>query len=89
MPTLVRPLATWIALTAVRAVFDHLDNLNECTFDLNYIKKCMHAHFKIDKNSSLRPAMLHHLYGAWDKPFFAGLSKMIAEGTKQFADIFE
>jgi len=74
--------AWWISYKAIKAVFDTEDGLVPSQHDINFVKKAVFEHFKIDNLFG----MLDHLYAKFDKAFYAGLCKTIAVGAKEAKD---
>ncbi|KAB5579249.1 hypothetical protein PHYPO_G00192920 [Pangasianodon hypophthalmus] len=69
--------AFWISHLAVKAVFDARDNLVTPPHDITYVKKAMEDYFKV---SDLM-GMLPHLYRNFQKSYFAGFCRKLAEGA--------
>ncbi|TSL41004.1 N-acetyl-D-glucosamine kinase [Bagarius yarrelli] len=69
--------AFWIAHLAVKAVFDAKDKLVTPPHDLTYVQKAMEEYFEV---SDLM-GMLPHLYRNFQKSYFAGFCKKLAEGA--------
>ncbi|KAF4089124.1 hypothetical protein AMELA_G00062940 [Ameiurus melas] len=69
--------AYWISHLAVKAVFDAKDNLATPPHDITYVKKAMEDYFKV---SNLM-GMLPHLYTNFQKSYFAGFCRKLAEGA--------
>nr|ADO27805.1 n-acetyl-d-glucosamine kinase [Ictalurus furcatus] len=69
--------AYWISHLAVKAVFDAKDNLVTPPHDITYVKKAMEDYFKV---SDLM-GMLPHLYRNFQKSYFAGFCRKLAEGA--------
>ncbi|XP_076581017.1 N-acetyl-D-glucosamine kinase [Chaetodon auriga] len=70
--------AFWIAHLAVKMVFDAKDNLVAPPHDITYVKKATEEYYQV---SDLM-GMLPHLYRNFQKPYFAGLCKKLAEGAE-------
>ncbi|KAF7706469.1 N-acetyl-D-glucosamine kinase [Silurus meridionalis] len=69
--------AFWISHLAVKAVFDAKDNLVTPPHDITYVKNVMEDYFKV---SDLM-GMLPHLYRNFQKSYFAGFCRILAEGA--------
>ncbi|KAM9431720.1 N-acetyl-D-glucosamine kinase [Clarias gariepinus] len=69
--------AFWISHLAVKTVFDSKDNLVTPLHDITYVKKAMEDYFKV---SDLM-GMLPHLYRNFQKSYFAGFCRKLAEGA--------
>uniref|UniRef100_UPI0037E8B586 N-acetyl-D-glucosamine kinase isoform X3 n=1 Tax=Semicossyphus pulcher TaxID=241346 RepID=UPI0037E8B586 len=70
--------AFWIAHLGVKTVFDAKDNLVSPPHDVTHVRKAMEEYFKV---SGLM-GMLPHLYRNFQKSYFAGFCKKLAEGAE-------
>jgi len=66
--------AWWIAYKAVKAVFDHEDNLEACPYDTTTAWNMIKSHFNIEH----RQDMLEHCYARFEKPFYARLCQKMS-----------
>ncbi|XP_022289763.2 N-acetyl-D-glucosamine kinase-like isoform X1 [Crassostrea virginica] len=74
--------AFWITQKAIKAVFDHEDNLKVSEYDISFVKDAMFKYFKISE----RDELLHYFYSKFEKSFIAGLCKELARGAKENQD---
>lgn len=70
--------AFWIAHLGVKMVFDAKDNLVAPPHDITQVRKAMEEYFQV---SDLM-GMLPHLYRNFQKSYFAGFCKKLAEGAE-------
>ncbi|XP_069055223.1 N-acetyl-D-glucosamine kinase [Lepisosteus oculatus] len=70
--------AYWIAHLAVKTVFDAYDNLVPPPHDVTYIKRAMMEYFQVTDLMG----MLSHLYRTFQKSFFAGFCRNLAQGAE-------
>lgn len=66
--------AWWIAYKAVKAVFDHEDNLERCPFDTTTAWNLIKSHFNVEH----RRDMLEHCYASFQKSFYARLCQKMS-----------
>ncbi|XP_063705728.1 N-acetyl-D-glucosamine kinase [Culicoides brevitarsis] len=72
--------AWWISHRAIKTVFDHEDNFVQCPYPLDRVWSLIRKHFDIETRFDLLP----HCYGEkFEKSFFAGLCKKLAEAAEQ------
>ncbi|XP_066536896.1 N-acetyl-D-glucosamine kinase isoform X1 [Hoplias malabaricus] len=71
--------AFWISHRAVKTVFDAKDNMAIPPHDITYVKRAMEEYFQV---SDLM-GMLPHLYRNFQKSYFAGFCRKLAEGAKE------
>ncbi|KJE96220.1 N-acetylglucosamine kinase [Capsaspora owczarzaki ATCC 30864] len=74
--------AYWIAHAAIKFVFDDMDKYLTAEnaalgLDTEYVKTSMFAYFQAQN----RKEMLNHFYSNFDKQFFSGFTKLVAEGA--------
>ncbi|XP_021355613.1 N-acetyl-D-glucosamine kinase-like [Mizuhopecten yessoensis] len=74
--------AYWISQRAMKAYFDHEDNLHPLKCDVTFVRDTMLKYFKIEERNGL----LHYLYTKFDKSFIAGLCKELAAGATEKKD---
>ncbi|KAL4660951.1 N-acetyl-D-glucosamine kinase isoform X1 [Arapaima gigas] len=67
--------AYWISHLAVKTVFDAMDNFAAPPHDIGSVKNAMEQYFQV----SNRMGMLPHLYRNFEKSYFAGFCKKLAE----------
>lgn len=71
--------AWWISHRAIKTVFDHEDNFIPSPYALDRIWNLICKHFNIETRFDLLP----YCYGEkFDKPFFAGLCKKMAQAAE-------
>ncbi|XP_069139948.1 N-acetyl-D-glucosamine kinase-like isoform X1 [Argopecten irradians] len=69
--------AYWISQRAIKAYFDHEDNLHPRPYDVTFVRDTMLKYFKIEERNGL----LHYLYTNFEKSFIAGFCKELAAGA--------
>uniref|UniRef100_A0A0B6ZCN7 N-acetyl-D-glucosamine kinase n=1 Tax=Arion vulgaris TaxID=1028688 RepID=A0A0B6ZCN7_9EUPU len=74
--------AIWISLRAVKILFDHEDNFELCQHSTVALKDTIYNHFNIQNQAG----MLDHLYSHFDKAYFSGLCKELANVGLEKAD---
>ncbi|XP_018584115.1 N-acetyl-D-glucosamine kinase isoform X2 [Scleropages formosus] len=67
--------AYWISHLAVKTVFDAQDNFATPPHDIGGVKNAMEEYFQVSNRMGLLP----HLYRNFEKSFFAGFCKKLAE----------
>lgn len=72
--------AFWIALQAVRTVFETEDGLNKSPYDITYVKNKMMEFYHLKSKIGI----LDHLHKKFNKPQFAGFCKELAIGRQIF-----
>lgn len=70
--------AFWISHLAVKTVFDAKDKMAPPPHDITYVRKAMEEYYQV---SDLM-GMLPHLYRNFQKSYFAGFCKKLAEGAE-------
>lgn len=71
--------AWWISYLALKTVFDHMDNFVESPYPIDHVWSLIRKHFSVETRLDL----LDHCYAKFNKPFFAGLCKSLAESAKK------
>lgn len=66
--------AWWISFKAVKAVFDHEDNLERCPYDTATVWELIKSHFDVEH----RRDMLEHCYAKFQKSFYARLCQKMS-----------
>ncbi|XP_033757375.1 N-acetyl-D-glucosamine kinase-like [Pecten maximus] len=74
--------AYWISQRAIKAYFDHEDNLHPQPYDVTFVRDAMLKYFKIEERNGL----LQYLYTNFDKSFIAGMCKELAAGAIEKKD---
>lgn len=69
--------AWWIAFRCVKIVFDHMDGLIESAHDIQNVWQIIQNHFGIKSRADL----LEHVYGKFEKSFFAQICVQLAESA--------
>lgn len=69
--------AWWIAFRCVKIVFDHMDGLIESPHDVQPAWQIIQRHFSIKS----RVDLLEHVYGKFEKSFFAQICVHLAEAA--------
>lgn len=69
--------AWWIAFRCVKIVFDHMDGLVHSPHDVQPVWQLIQQHFGI----SSRADLLEHVYGKFEKSFFAQICIRLAEAA--------
>jgi N-acetylglucosamine kinase len=67
--------ATWIAFRACKTYFDHVDKKVPCDLPLDEVKEAIFKYFDISERFDL----FVHCYEKFDKTYFAGLCKRLAD----------
>jgi len=75
--------AYWIALQAIRTVFETEDGLNKSPYDITYVKNKMIDFYHL-KN---KIGILDHLHKKFEKPKFAKFCKELAIGATEYKDL--
>lgn len=70
--------AYWISHLAVKTVFDAKDKFVPPPHDVAHVKKAMEEYFEVTNLMGMLP----HLYRNFQKSFFAGFCKKLAEGAQ-------
>lgn len=71
--------AWWISQKAVKAVFDHEDNLEKCPYDTRVVWKLIQEHFSV----KARNDMLEKCYAQFQKSFYARLCLRMSEAASE------
>ncbi|CAN2388310.1 N-acetylglucosamine kinase activity [Pristimantis euphronides] len=71
--------AYWIAHSAMKTVFDTIDNLVDAECDISYVQEAMFSYFQV----SDRLGILPYLYRTFEKSKIAGFCVKIAEGANK------
>lgn len=69
--------AFWISQRAIKAVFDHEDNLEKCQHDTSLVWSLIQKHFSIKSRADI----LEHCYGKFQKAFYSGLCLKLSQGA--------
>lgn len=69
--------AWWISHLAVKSVFDHMDNLSPCPYDIQTVWTITKQHFNVETRADL----LEHCYARFQKCFFAKLCEKLAKSA--------
>lgn len=69
--------AWWIAFRCVKIVFDHMDGLIQSPHDVQPVWQIIQKHFDINTRADL----LEHVYGKFEKSFFAQICVRLAEAA--------
>lgn len=81
--------AWWISRRAVKAIYDHEDNLVPSPYPTTVVWNLIKSHFSIESRADL----LEHCYARFKKPFFAQLCEQLAvaacDGDQLCLHLFE
>lgn len=72
----------WISAQALKAYFDHEDQLEVCPHDVAYVRDAMFRYFNINDRANL----LHYIYTDFKKSKIAGFCLEIVKGAKEVGD---
>lgn len=70
--------AYWISHLAMKTVFDAKDNLAPPPHDITHVRRAMEEYFEVTDLLGMLP----HLYRNFQKSFFAGFCKKLADGAQ-------